>query len=257
MMQRIDENTYIDDTLVTCAEYQLFIDEMREHGKSYQPDHWRSYQFPRDQALAPILGVRPSDAKAFCEWLSNRDGGKWHYRWPSSEEAARHAYPRGGGDGSRGYWVSAGSDPAAFAWIGRAPLNPRNLKIDDLVDLDQALQALVGSLALQRILRHALDLDFDLGLDLPIDSILDEVLDRSIERDFYLDYYRDVCAVLVLALDSATSSSQALLRDRGRGRSVAVDHDLLVVIDLLTLKMRIEGQSPAFEGIRLIKEWAR
>ena len=28
-MQRIDENTYIDDTLVTCAEYQLFIDEMR------------------------------------------------------------------------------------------------------------------------------------------------------------------------------------------------------------------------------------
>ena len=25
---RIDEKTYIDDTLVTCAEYQLFIDEM-------------------------------------------------------------------------------------------------------------------------------------------------------------------------------------------------------------------------------------
>lgn len=29
-MQRIDENTFIDDTLVTCVEYQLIIDEM--HG---------------------------------------------------------------------------------------------------------------------------------------------------------------------------------------------------------------------------------
>jgi hypothetical protein len=56
--QRIDENTYIDDTLVTCAEYQLFVDEMREEGKYSQPDHWISYQFPGGKAKEPILGLR-------------------------------------------------------------------------------------------------------------------------------------------------------------------------------------------------------
>src|SRR5512139_314318 len=85
-MQRIDENTYIDDTLVTCAEYQLFIDEMREQGKYYQPDHWTSYQFLEGKAREPILGMRPSDAVAFCEWLTDHQNGEWNYRIPSSRE---------------------------------------------------------------------------------------------------------------------------------------------------------------------------
>src|SRR5215216_3807815 len=74
-MQRIDENTYIDDTLVTCAEYQLFIDEMRDQGKYFQPDHWTLYQFPEGHAREPILGVRHSDAVMFSEWLTEREIG--------------------------------------------------------------------------------------------------------------------------------------------------------------------------------------
>jgi hypothetical protein len=61
--RRIDENIHVDDTLVTCTECQLFIDEMREQGKYYQP----SYQFPKGQAQIPILRVRLSDATSFCE----------------------------------------------------------------------------------------------------------------------------------------------------------------------------------------------
>lgn len=83
---RIDENTYIDDTLVTCAEYQLFIDEMRAQGKYYQPDHWTSSQFPKGQAKKPVLGIRYTDAVAFCEWLSEHENGKWHYRVPAPFE---------------------------------------------------------------------------------------------------------------------------------------------------------------------------
>ena len=70
--QSIDENTYIDDTLVTCPEYQLFIDEMREQGKYYQPDHWTSYLFLKGHAREPISGMRKSDALAFCNWLTKR-----------------------------------------------------------------------------------------------------------------------------------------------------------------------------------------
>ena len=85
--QRIDENTYIDDTLVTCAEYQLFIDEMREQGKYYQPDHWISYQFQEGTGREPILGARHADAIAFCDWLTIRDRMGWRYRLPSMSEA--------------------------------------------------------------------------------------------------------------------------------------------------------------------------
>lgn len=84
--QRIDDDIYIDDTLVTCAEYQLFIDEMREQGMHYQPDQWTTYQFPQGQAHTPIKGVRFSDGKAFSKWLTDREGGIWIYRVPFLEE---------------------------------------------------------------------------------------------------------------------------------------------------------------------------
>src|SRR5215216_2360440 len=92
-MQRIDENTYIDDTLVTCAEYQLFIDELREQGKYYQPDHWPSYQFVDKQARQPVLGVRQSDTKAFGAWLTQKEHGEWVYRLPTEQEAI--SFPMG------------------------------------------------------------------------------------------------------------------------------------------------------------------
>src|SRR5574339_91151 len=88
--QRIDENTYIDDTLVICAEYQLFIDEMREKGKYYQPDHWISYQFPKGSPREPILGARHSDAVAFCRWLTQRENREWNFRLPFQKESLTH-----------------------------------------------------------------------------------------------------------------------------------------------------------------------
>jgi formylglycine-generating enzyme required for sulfatase activity len=104
-MQRIDENTYIDDTLVTCAEYQLFIDEMRERAKYYQPDHWSSYQFPKGEAQAPIVGVRFSDAKTFCEWLTQREGGEWSFRPPAIGEAEKYKLTNPL-HSPLGYWVA-------------------------------------------------------------------------------------------------------------------------------------------------------
>ena len=68
-MVRVDEDVYIDPTYVTHAEYQLFLDEQRQVGNYYQPDHWLAYQFPKGQGLLPVVGVRPTDAEAFCQWL--------------------------------------------------------------------------------------------------------------------------------------------------------------------------------------------
>lgn len=114
--QRIDEYTYIDDSLVTCAEYQLFIDEMREQGKYYQPDHWTSYQFPKGQAQAPILGVRYSDAVAFCDWLTQREGQELNYRLPISIEAKKTKLVLDRHPGSICYWIINQENKDRFIW---------------------------------------------------------------------------------------------------------------------------------------------
>jgi hypothetical protein len=101
-MNRINENTYIDTSLITCSEYQLFIDETRRQGKHYQPDHWMSFEFARGQADKPILGVRFLDAVDFCDWLTNREKTEWNYRLPTISEAEQ--YPILNKSSSFGYW---------------------------------------------------------------------------------------------------------------------------------------------------------
>lgn len=84
---RIDENVEIDKSYITCAEYQLFIDEKRSIRKNYQPDHWKSKRFPLGDAKKPITGVRARDAEDFCEWLTQKQvrlGFK--YQLPTSIE---------------------------------------------------------------------------------------------------------------------------------------------------------------------------
>jgi predicted NACHT family NTPase len=85
---RIDEKTDIDNSLITCAEYQLFIDDKRKNGKNRQPDHWHNHRFPQGDAAKPIAGVRASDAEEFCQWLAGR--GTAHYRLVTSVEAENH-----------------------------------------------------------------------------------------------------------------------------------------------------------------------
>src|SRR6266511_1830554 len=131
--QPIDEETYIDDTLVTCAEYQLFIDEMREQGKYYQPDHWTSYQFPKGQAQEPILGVRYADAVVFCAWLMQRENGVCTYSLPVQETTK--AFPvKSFVPSLLGYWVI---EKYQFAWVSSVPEDAREIDID--LALDQGL----------------------------------------------------------------------------------------------------------------------
>ena len=83
-LQRIDEDREIDLEFITCAEYQLFLDDKRAEGKYFQPDHWTDYTFPKGMAREPIAGVRAEDAEEFCKWLSKFTGDK--YRLPTLDE---------------------------------------------------------------------------------------------------------------------------------------------------------------------------
>ncbi|NEQ26001.1 MAG: formylglycine-generating enzyme family protein, partial [Microcoleus sp. SIO2G3] len=102
---RINDQTEIDMSYITCAEYQLFIDEKRPLGENRQPDHWTSDRFQPGEANQPITGVRASDAIAFCEWLTARSNtlgdiyeesgnlvfaGQFRLRIPTIAEAEEH-----------------------------------------------------------------------------------------------------------------------------------------------------------------------
>jgi hypothetical protein len=107
-MVRADEDTYVDNSLITHAEYQLFLDEQRALGKYYQPDHWQDYQFATDHGRVPVVGVRPSDAVAFCEWLTEREAGEWRYRPPMPGEVDTlplNQVVQGGSEVGLGYWA--------------------------------------------------------------------------------------------------------------------------------------------------------
>jgi len=284
-MQRIDENTYIDDTLVTCAEYQLFIDEMREQGKYYQPDHWTSYQFPKGQAREPILGVRHSDAVTFCEWLIKRDGGEWKYRLPSKIEVKDFSAPALKFN-QFAYWMNGINQ---CAWADPVPTNARGVDIDlitrnlkirkfdrranefaktiDLnleLDLDHTLN---GHLELVRELEFACTLDlkqyFDPDFEFAINhalnraSELTRTLDRSLNTDLYRALKFDCTLELVLDLKFANSTDLYITLDLMNALNHTYEIALVNYYDLFTLHERIAGRSPAFEGIRLVKERIR
>lgn len=86
-MVRIDETKYVDTSLITHAEYQLFLNSVRVEQAYHHPDHWQETQYRSGQGRAPVVGVRPSDAEAFCRWLSRRNVGEaWVYRLPHADE---------------------------------------------------------------------------------------------------------------------------------------------------------------------------
>jgi hypothetical protein len=118
-MIHLQDETYIDTSFITCAEYQLFLDEKRAEEHYLQPDHWTTFSFPKELGNTPVLGVRRSDAQAFCEWLTNRDREGWRYRLPRTGERSFQ-------EGERwkelqtetGYWTD---DERRFEWVQGEP----------------------------------------------------------------------------------------------------------------------------------------
>jgi hypothetical protein len=88
-LHRIDDRREIDLDFITCAEYQLFLDDMREQGVHLQPDHWNSFKFAPGDALKPVTGVRMGDALWFCDWLTKRSDSN-PYRLLHLDEARDH-----------------------------------------------------------------------------------------------------------------------------------------------------------------------
>jgi len=237
-MYALNEQTFIDTTLITHAEYQLFLNEMRSQGKNYQPDHWADFTFPAGQGLQPVLGVRHSDAQAFCAWLSERMGGVWRYRLPNEKDLAQ---------ANQGIWKDLSQDTGywtegeqRFVWSQEQPspsfskgLQATLTRARDLADI----RADTDNLALARDLARLLALTRSLALA----SLLALTLTRSLARG------RDLALVGALDLDLARANADALAHDH-----TVNAHD--IYIHLFLLQERRARRLSAWEGILLVKE---
>jgi hypothetical protein len=257
-MVRLHEDQYADHGLITHAEYQLFLDEQRAQENYYQPDHWVDIQFPRGEGTAPVVGVRYSDAHAFCEWLTEREAEVWHYRIPREGEldAATIA-----GSGAK-YWVSSED------MRGIEGIEPFGGDVEDIVrgmwtaDTDATAHDSVrtGARAFARVIPvdRASAFDLDSALVRARDSALDSdsaiagnsslnnntaiIHDnaRSFVRD--LDNARDLDSAFdldsALALDIALDIVLALSSARAKARDLVRDLDGVLKFDGTRAKTR-------------------
>jgi hypothetical protein len=115
-MVRVSDDRYIDRSPVTQAEYQLFIDEMMAQGKYRQPDHWNAYEFALGTGGRPVVGLRKSDAKEFCIWLTSRKQGLWVYDLPVDNDLRTFCDSGGGYQGLRFFSKEANENIPFLPW---------------------------------------------------------------------------------------------------------------------------------------------
>ncbi|MGM9552601.1 MAG: stalk domain-containing protein [Clostridia bacterium] len=75
------ESIYIKRTQVTNSEYSKFI---RETGRT-APENWEDGTYPKSQESYPVNYVSIDDGKAYCDWLTEKDGVST-YRLPNESE---------------------------------------------------------------------------------------------------------------------------------------------------------------------------
>ncbi len=187
-LRRIDEQREIDLDYITCAEYQLFLDEKRAQGEYYQPDHWTEYTFPKGTGQEPIRGVRAKDAEAFCEWLSQKQGGEIRYRLPQPTEIMD--YPP----------VTVTNNLATWCRTNDG------YSLDGLTTEDK-LNISLWATGVSKLPFDLNVLDIDHALNHALDTALDSTLDTALTRDLGLAIAR------ALSFENAIARVLAIARD--------------------------------------------
>ncbi len=232
-MIHLHGETYVDTSLITCAEYQLFLDDQQTRGISYRPDHWVNDHYLPNQGQAPVLGVRASDAVAFCEWLTEREPNAWLYRLPHLGEFEQNM-----GDEIKarklvagpGYWIDQGTE---FVWANGGPCQFDKTVQERLDRYYDRTNAFVVDLDLDYFDLLARELNFDLAFarnrarDLDIDLTFARNFNyardliHDLDCTFACDKTLDLDQVHILAHTLDTARALALSRMHAYGIELA------------------------------------
>lgn len=148
-MIHLRDEIYVDTSFISCAEYQVFLDEQRAQDHHFQPDHWTSSRFVPGYGNEPVLGVRASAAEAFCAWLTEREAAGWRYRLPTPGELERDSPVLRNLPSRTGFWLE---NRSGFAWVKDPLLLPETLRDREVEQLETFIdfQAIVTNYGLTR-----------------------------------------------------------------------------------------------------------
>lgn len=163
-IDRLSQDVFVDDSRITHVEYQLFLDYMRRQQQFHHPEHWNSFEYrlgKGGEGDAPLVGIRPSDAKSFCHWLT---------RWSKSIDSVFRLPQKGEFRnlpvGS--YWVE---DTGEFT-CARVDENVPQITSQQLY---RALTLDISSLV-------SLEVDYAYTLSAELNSQLDRSLNEGLDR---------------------------------------------------------------------------
>lgn len=207
----VDERRSADRTLLTNAEYQLFLDRQGCDGQRLKPLHWYGDRFPAGMGKEPIAGVEAWHGDRFCEWLNETSASGHAYRQATNHEAEllEPCAPAGPG------WATSngqltGPDPARLAEVRKAIERIENESFGVAIAEDRlrmirafrpgarAAVTFARALALARAVARAHDLASGLALDLTRAFELDSDLGVDLAYIHYLDI--DLAHTLNVAL---------------------------------------------------------
>ncbi len=204
-LQRVDEQREIDPDFVTCAEYQLFLDDMRERGYYYQPDHWTALHFSMGTSGQPVAGLRYEDARDFCIWLSMRQGGTLRFRLPRPEEARQYS----ASNTSLSCWCADGEQ---YSLVGLTQRHEGAIR----TDIERLpMLSLRPSIPLERSLNREVDSVFDHDVIKALNMQLDPALEKAVVhaighvRELIITRAFDLGVVISPDLDLARVLSRA------------------------------------------------
>jgi hypothetical protein len=248
---RVNDDTEIDPTYITCAEYQLFLDDMGRAGDDHRPIHWSTERFAPEDATKPIAGIRAKDAAAYCEWLTqwaNALGdiylegnipifvGEFRFRLPVLFEiqAQPSVEPHMGcwcQDGDK--HIIAGIDAAQWQIWRRNLIEP----------LQHAFSRSLNSRAILA-LTHSLNPFFE--IDSNTLSVLDDTCDRALSHAHNYSQTFSLDPTLIQYFDQAASFEQ----DLNQVCQLKLDFDCTRVLDLLSQLNSVFDYSQIYAYVR-------
>ena len=108
----VGTNSFLATTPITWIEYQAFIDGQDEP-ESCIPDWWLNPIYNDGEDLAPVAGIRRTDAIRFCEWMTNEFSPDLRCSLPLAHEIVEGANVLGLGlaSESRTFWTASAIEP--------------------------------------------------------------------------------------------------------------------------------------------------
>ncbi|MEO0644758.1 MAG: NACHT domain-containing protein [Cyanobacteria bacterium J06650_10] len=199
---RLDEEVEIDREYITCAEYQLFVNEQKD--KQVKPAHWSTDRFEPGTAMHPILGISAQNANAFCEWLTQAKLTPFNYRLPRTSETNAYSIEKK----DIGCWCK---DKTAYTIA--------NIESEQWHQLQEQLQKQVKLNILAHIPADSFFPDSDCDISYARTLIQNSDLNLAIDLTFALSHIR------TLALTFESVIDDALNRQHGYEIGRIIEHE--------------------------------